>query len=322
MEGVWPSVAVVVPNHSRITELEEAIESIEAQDYPGRIHVYLVYRPRPEIEAVLARLSPAVSAIPSSDEGDRNPIAIKRNMALRASSEDLVAFLDDDDLWHSRKLRVQVTAMGKRPVAIAVGATSQGFRKSPSWSTFELTSAFHDYSSLEVAGFRGLATSSILVDGPTARRLEFDERPEWRATEDYDFKLRLDECGPMRQMSDILVGYRTGPTSDSMADPRAMSVQCLDILASAIDRGESTWQRRLVALQCVVEATFSGRQPASKVADRLLDESLDGRVTGRLDPWLARLVRFGWKCRLPGRSVALRYPGVLVRSFKRFERRP
>ena len=26
MEGAWPSVAVVVPNHSRITELEEAIE--------------------------------------------------------------------------------------------------------------------------------------------------------------------------------------------------------------------------------------------------------------------------------------------------------
>ena len=319
MEGAWPSVAVVVPNHSRITELEEAIESIEAQDYPGRIHVYLVYRPRPEIEAVLARLGPAVSAIPLSDESDRNPIAAKRNMALRASSEDLVAFLDDDDLWHSRKLRLQVTAMEKRPVAIVVGATSQGFRKSLSWSTLEPTSAFHDYSPLEVAGFRGLATSSILVDGPTARRLEFDERPEWMATEDYDFKLRLDECGLMRQMSDILVGYRTGPTSESMADPRAMSVQCLDILASAIDRGESTWQRRLVALQCVVEATFSGRQPASKVADRLLDESLDGRVTGRLDPWLARLVRFGWKCRLPGRSVALRCSGILVRSLHRFE---
>ena len=103
MEGVWPSVAVVVPNHSRITELEEAIESIEAQDYPGRIHVYLVYRPRPEIEPVLARLGPAVTAIRSVDEIGRNSLATKRNLAITASTEDLIAFIDDDDLWHPQK---------------------------------------------------------------------------------------------------------------------------------------------------------------------------------------------------------------------------
>jgi hypothetical protein len=317
----WPSVAVVVPNHSRITELEQTLASIDAQDYPGRIHVYLVYLPRPEIDPVLARLGPGVTGIPSSTEDGRNSIAVKRNLGLRASSEDLVAFLDDDDLWHPRKLRAQVAAMGEHPVAIAVSATSQAFREWLCWSTFDLTGGLRDYSSLEVAGFRGLATSSILVDGPTARRLEFDERPEWKAAEDYDFKLRLDECGPMRQMADILIGYRTGPTSISMADPRAMTVKSLDILASAIDRGESTWQRRLVAMQCVTEAIFSGRQPASKVADHLLDRALDGRVAGRLDPWLAGLVRFGWRCRLPGRVLAFRCSGVIVRSFVRFDRR-
>ena len=60
----------------------------------------------------MARLGPGVTGIPSSDEDGRNPITVKRNLGLRASNEDLVAFLDDDDLWHPRKLRAQVAAMG------------------------------------------------------------------------------------------------------------------------------------------------------------------------------------------------------------------
>ena len=131
--GDWPSVAVVIPNHSRIAELEEALASVEAQDYPGRVHTYLAYWPRPEIEPLLASLGDGVTAIASVNEAGRNSLATKRNLAIDASSEDLIAFLDDDDLWHPSKLIMQVSELRSNGDLVAVGVEVVNFSDTPEW---------------------------------------------------------------------------------------------------------------------------------------------------------------------------------------------
>ncbi|SVD85510.1 uncharacterized protein METZ01_LOCUS438364, partial [marine metagenome] len=52
---VLPSVGVIVPNHDRIDQLVEAVESVQDQTYTGRVQTYVVYRPRPEFDQVLRR---------------------------------------------------------------------------------------------------------------------------------------------------------------------------------------------------------------------------------------------------------------------------
>src|SRR5271157_4253061 len=96
-----PSVGVIVLCHTRVETLAEALQSIEAQDYEGEINVYLVYLEIPEMAGILARLGPRVTAIPTSamDPGG------KRNVGLDRVTEDLVAFVDDDDFWHPAKVR-------------------------------------------------------------------------------------------------------------------------------------------------------------------------------------------------------------------------
>ena len=85
----WPSVCVVIPNHDRVNELLQAVASVEAQHYEGQVRIYIVYLERPGIDGVLSRLENVI-ALPSTNEEGRNSLAVKRNIAIDASTEDLV----------------------------------------------------------------------------------------------------------------------------------------------------------------------------------------------------------------------------------------
>ena len=293
MEGVWPSVAVVVPNHSRITELEEAIESIEAQDYPGRIHVYLVYRPRPEIEPVLARLGPAVTAIRSVDEIGRNSLATKRNLAITASTEDLIAFIDDDDLWHPQKLRAQAEVFAWGVEVVAVGSDLITFDGTPNWP--DPVSGARILSVYRRSLGHSLCTSSLLMDGPTVRSLLMDERPHWLGVSDYYLKLRLGAVGSLYRMDGALVAYRVGHDAMFAQDVRHNLALGLSVLASYDE--DRPVVRRLVALHGLWVAVYS-RVGLGSVSDRAvtrLDEALNGRLFGPADRVLWRLVVVWWR---------------------------
>jgi len=293
MEGAWPSVAVVVPNHSRITELEEAIESIEAQDYPGRIHVYLVYRPRPEIEPVLARLGPAVTAIRSVDEIGRNSLATKRNLAITASTEDLIAFIDDDDLWHPQKLRAQAEVFAWGVEVVAVGSDLITFDGTPNWP--DPVSGARILSVYRRSLGHSLCTSSLLMDGPTVRSLLMDERPYWLGVSDYHLKLRLGAVGSLYRMDGALVAYRVGHDAMFAQDVRHNLALALSVLASYDE--DRPVVRRLVALHGLWVAVYS-RVGLGSVSDRAvtrLDEALNGRLFGPADRVLWRLVVVWWR---------------------------
>ena len=60
---------------------------------------------------------------------------MRRNRAIDASDEDLVAFLDDDDVWHPAKLSMQVRALRDHPEAIACGT---GYTEVPTGRPFRL----------------------------------------------------------------------------------------------------------------------------------------------------------------------------------------
>ena len=307
MEGVWPSVAVVVPNHSRINELEEAIESIEAQDYPGRVHVYLVYRPRPEIEPVLARLGPAVTAIRSVDETGRNSLATKRNLAITASTEDLVAFIDDDDLWHPQKLRAQVEVFTWGVEVVAVGSDLITFDGAPNWP--DPISGARILSVYRRSLGHSLCTSSLLMDGPTVRSLLMDERPYWLGVSDYHLKLRLGAVGSLYRMDGALVAYRVGHDAMFAQDVRHNLALTLSVLASYDE--DRPVVRRLVALHVLWVAIYSyvGLGSVSDRAITRLDEALNGRLFGPTDRVLWRLVVVWWRltCRWTGPRRIVRW---------------
>ena len=108
----WPSVGVVLPTRDRPTELKAALDSVLAQEYPGRLEAVVVHD-RSEPDQVLAD-GDKVRVLRNA----RTPgLAGARNTGILALHSDLVAFCDDDDDWLPGKLAAQVGALQARPGA-------------------------------------------------------------------------------------------------------------------------------------------------------------------------------------------------------------
>lgn len=101
-----PLVSVVLPTHNMARFLGEALQSALTQTYP-HLEVHVVDdgstdSPREAIRSFLADPRVHFHSIPQSGQGPA------KNVALRASRGEFVAFLDADDLWVPDKLERQL----------------------------------------------------------------------------------------------------------------------------------------------------------------------------------------------------------------------
>ncbi|GAA3156573.1 hypothetical protein GCM10010466_54300 [Planomonospora alba] len=106
----WPAVTVVIPTRNRTGLLQETIDSILGQDYPGDITCVAVFDQSPPDESfATVRSGRRVVVTPNT----RQPgIAGARNTGVLLGDGELVAFCDDTDLWLPHRLRAQVAALG------------------------------------------------------------------------------------------------------------------------------------------------------------------------------------------------------------------
>ena len=290
----WPSVGVVVPNNERIATLQETLVSVVNQDYSGVVNCYLVYRSRPGILPLLESLGNSIIAVAAADIPSRNPISVKRNIGVSATSEELVALVDDDDLWHPDKLRIQVECLFRESTAVAVGTKYLLFRDSPRWRPLPARPGTCDLHGVSGVRRGGLVTSSLLIHGAVMRDLRFDERPDWMGVEDFDLKIRLGSIGCVRRVEAHLTAMRVGNLSTSATDRPLQHSRALSVLAAA----SSTDRRislRIAALETMTCAAFAGAGAVSDSAKTLLSEALDGRLFGRGDRVVAALIRAIWR---------------------------
>jgi glycosyltransferase involved in cell wall biosynthesis len=102
----WPSVGVVIPTRNRPDQLRQAIASVLAQDYPGRLQVVVVFDGTPADQT----LADGDRVIVISNDRTSG-LAGARNCGILATGSEFVAFCDDDDRWRQGKLQAQVAAI-------------------------------------------------------------------------------------------------------------------------------------------------------------------------------------------------------------------
>ncbi|MEV0419965.1 glycosyltransferase family 2 protein [Streptosporangium canum] len=106
----WPAISVVIPTRNRTGLLQETIDSILGQDYPGDLTCVAVFDQSPPDES-FALDTPGRRVVVTANT--RSPgIAGARNTGVLLDDGELVAFCDDTDLWLPHRLRSQVTALG------------------------------------------------------------------------------------------------------------------------------------------------------------------------------------------------------------------
>ena len=156
-----------------------------------------------ETRTKLARYGSRVVLIAQPNRG----AASARNTGVAAATSEYIAFLDADDLWHSRKLELQVRAMQRHPDAVAC------------FTDFEYLSKYDDFDGQRHVSFetRVLPDTRAVFANPyfgtptvMVRRATFNAAHGFDETlltaEDVDLWLRLGLLGSVVHLAEILTG--------------------------------------------------------------------------------------------------------------------
>ncbi len=203
------SVSVIIPTYNNGRFLPEAIESVFAQTVQP---VEIIVVDDGSTDDTLERLRPYATRISYLYQANQG-VSAARNLGLREASGDFIAFLDSDDVWHPRKLEVQLEVFGKRPDLGLLAAA--GFQ----WpdSTFphirgEPESSLRLISWAQLVVKNRLVTSSVMIRTPILKCAgEFDT--QMQSSEDRDLWLRVGKLSLIGNLTMPLTGYRDLPAS-------------------------------------------------------------------------------------------------------------
>jgi glycosyltransferase involved in cell wall biosynthesis len=200
-----PVVSVIIPTYNSATLVTKAVQSVLAQSVqPTEIIVV----DDGSTDDTRQRLSTyGVRYLHQQNQG----VAAARNLGLRQATGELIAFLDADDVWHPRKLELQIAAIAANPDLVLLGTAvfdwpieqpgnvnRAGVIKAMPWR--------------KLAVKNHLVTSSIVVRHTAlAKAGDFDTALQ--GPEDHDLWLRLAEAGVVATLDLPLTGYRQVPGS-------------------------------------------------------------------------------------------------------------
>ena len=200
----WPAVSVVVPTRDRPELLAATLAAIRAQDYPGRVDVLVVFD-QSEPDRALEEQGEQRSVRVVTNV--RTPgLAGARNSGILAADAELVAFCDDDDVWHPGKLRAQAEALHADPSAVL---SSCGIRVLYDGNPVDRPLDRERVTLAELLRDRltELHPSTFLL--VRSRLLEevglVDEEIPGSYAEDYEFLLRVARVAPVVHVPRVLV---------------------------------------------------------------------------------------------------------------------
>jgi glycosyltransferase involved in cell wall biosynthesis len=132
-----PRVSIITPIYNSAAFLDEAIESVFAQDYADW-ELMLVDDGSTDTSMAIAqnwcRQDERIRLLLHPGNRNRGSSA-SRNLAIAESSGELLALLDADDVWLAGKLRFQIDTLDAHPeVALTFGAAERWFSWNPASS--------------------------------------------------------------------------------------------------------------------------------------------------------------------------------------------
>ncbi|MBP6723305.1 MAG: glycosyltransferase [Halioglobus sp.] len=157
-----PLVSVILPVYNGEQFLAEALDSVLAQTYP-RIEVFVMDDGSSDDSGSIAKRYPTTSYHKLAHQG----VAAARNAGVRLSAGDILAFIDQDDLWTPDKTAEQLRYLQEHSTVDIVSCHTEffldGIDSKPNWlrearfqkpgKNFTLGSSLIRRSVLEYVGF-------------------------------------------------------------------------------------------------------------------------------------------------------------------------
>ncbi len=199
-----PRVSVIIPLYNAAATIARAIDSVLAQTFTDYEIVCVDDGSTDDSGAMLAKYGERVRVVPQQNRGT----SAARNLGVRASGGEYLAFLDADDIWRADKLERTVAALDENPECVLAYSDLTSFDQGGGEARPMIDAATARAPSLD-----DLLTRMWPIFPSTAvmRREAFERAgrfcEELSAFEDVQFFLRLREAGPFRYIPEPLVRY-------------------------------------------------------------------------------------------------------------------
>src|SRR4051812_30447055 len=229
-------VSVVIPTFNSAHLISQAVESVLLQSSPP---AEILVIDDGSVDDTRQRLLPYTGRVGYLHQPNRG-VSAARNLGVLQASQEFVAFLDADDVWHPRKLELQMKAFERCP-ELGLLSTREFAWPAPEFPEVQERTTgvkFVDWSQLVVRNY--LATSAI-VARRSALLLAGPFYPAIQGPEDRDLWLRVAERTRVAILEMPLTGYRDVPGSVSKQGTRCQQGM-LRILHKLDERG--VWGHR------------------------------------------------------------------------------
>lgn len=215
------TISVIIPTFNRKDTLKEAINSVFAQTLlPDEVIIVDCGSKDGTKDAVL-KSSQKITFIETKISG----ASAQRNTGISHAKGDFIAFLDDDDIWHPQKLKIQMDFFETHPeIAMTsseiVRIEDNIIIKKPSWVFGDL------YLKLFMESF--IHTSTVIIKRDVFDKVgHFNEH--YLRAEDYDLWLRISRIFSLAHTTSPLAWIRKCETrlSNDKIDLRNTAMKVL-----------------------------------------------------------------------------------------------
>lgn len=197
-------VSIIIPTHNRAHLIKKAVFSALAQTFQAFEMIIVNDASSDETAKVLTALQMLDERIRVITNTTSLGGSGSRNKGIKASLGDWIAFLDDDDIWHPKKLQKQMEALMGSPEAVAANCfytVNYPFK-------IKKTVATEDNISLEkllIANRLGGTSVCIAKASILKTHQGFDAR--LKSAQDWDLWVKLRMQGKIITVKEALVDY-------------------------------------------------------------------------------------------------------------------
>lgn len=206
-----PEVSVIMTAFQSEDTIEAAVNSVLTQNYQD--FELIIINDDPENN----RLKKLMQDIPDSrvkiyNNSKNEGVSKSRNLGIKKSTGQYVAFIDSDDLWDSRKLGIQVNFMKKNDILFS--NTSVKYISAEGEQYPGVFCIPQEVSFKELDYFNSIATSSVVVARDIIKKYRFEKD---YLHEDYLMWLRILKTDHIKAygIQDSLLTYRIQKKSKS-----------------------------------------------------------------------------------------------------------
>lgn len=227
-----PGVSVIIPTYNRAWVLNEAIDSVLAQDFRDFELIVVDDGSTDNTGQILDSYHQDLMVIRQPNRG----VSAARNRGIAAASGGLIAFLDSDDLWLPRKLSSQIDFFNSNPDAV-INQTEEiwirdGVRVNPKARHRKLSGMIFEPS---------LALCLVSPSAVMMKRSLFDEvglfDEDLPACEDYDLWLRISWRYPVHLIETPLI-IKRGGHADQLSKAPGLDKFRIQALKKVIESGQ------------------------------------------------------------------------------------